>query len=193
MLFMSISLALIVFWIWITCNFDLPRKYSLRLPLLVPALVLYAFPEWTCLFCVRWTGPPRFWERTPRPRRLLKASATKTQPLATTLEVRRDPVTGKVSGFVEVPVKGAGDTAKNSTSMARRPGPPDQVLTIDTFFIHLYLLSEALTMENWRPCLFSSILGDQRVVNQLPFQTRRLWWCWKWIDGTVQVWEGRRY
>ena len=99
-------------------------------------------------FRVRWTGPPRFWERTPRPRRLLKASATKTQPLATTLEVRRDPVTGKVSGFVEVPVKGAGDTAKNSTSMARRPGPPDQVLTIDTFFLHLHLLSEALTIEN---------------------------------------------
>ena len=68
----------------------------------------------------------RFWERTPRPQRLL-AQTTPVQPLSTTLEVRRDPVTGKVVDFVEVPVRAPGTTAKNSTSMARRPGPPEQV------------------------------------------------------------------
>ena len=72
----------------------------------------------------------RFWERTPRPERLL-AETTPLQPLATTLEVRRHPVTGKVVDFVEAAVRagagGAGATTKNSTSMARRPGPPDQV------------------------------------------------------------------
>ena len=34
--------------------------------------------------------------------------------------------TGRVLGFKEVRVKDAGTTAKNSTSLRRKPGPPDE-------------------------------------------------------------------
>ena len=47
-------------------------------------------------------------------------------PVDTTLEADRDEVTGAVRGFKECPVAAAGSTAKNSTSLSRAPGPPDE-------------------------------------------------------------------
>jgi hypothetical protein len=65
----------------------------------------------------------RFWDRTPEPKRLLHAQFS---PLSTTLKVERDFTTGRVLGFKEVRLKDAGTTAKNSTSLLRKPGPPDE-------------------------------------------------------------------
>lgn len=44
-------------------------------------------------------------------------------PLGTTLKFDRDPVTGKLGEMHEVPLKSAGETARNSMSMTRAPGP----------------------------------------------------------------------
>lgn len=38
--------------------------------------------------------------------------------------MQRDPNTGKITEFYEVPIRNAGDDAKNSMSMSRAPLPP---------------------------------------------------------------------
>ena len=40
----------------------------------------------------------------------------------------RDPATGKLLQFREVPLENMGCTAKNSMSLQRAPGPPDQAV-----------------------------------------------------------------
>lgn len=40
----------------------------------------------------------------------------------------RDPTTGKLLQFREVPVDDIGQTAKNSMSLQRAPGPPDEAV-----------------------------------------------------------------
>ena len=64
-----------------------------------------------------------FWPHVPQPMRLLRCDLA---PVDTTLEADRDEVTGAVRGFKECPVAAAGSTAKNSTSLSRAPGPPDE-------------------------------------------------------------------
>ncbi|XP_043214935.1 helicase SKI2W-like isoform X1 [Amphibalanus amphitrite] len=54
--------------------------------------------------------------------------ATERSPVATMLQVDRDPTTGRVLTFSEVPIDAAelGRTAHNSFSFRRAPGPPEQ-------------------------------------------------------------------
>ncbi|XP_067012923.2 superkiller complex protein 2 [Anabrus simplex] len=49
-----------------------------------------------------------------------------SSPLGTTLKVDRDPTTGEVLQFREVPVEDTGCNAKNSMSLRRAPGPSTQ-------------------------------------------------------------------
>ncbi|EZA51202.1 hypothetical protein DMN91_012752 [Ooceraea biroi] len=44
-------------------------------------------------------------------------------PIGTTLKFDRDPVTGKIGEMQEIILQGAGETARNSMSMTRAPGP----------------------------------------------------------------------
>lgn len=64
-----------------------------------------------------------FWDRDPHPLNVLQ---TDLGPLTTTLQFSRDLRTGEITGFSEVPLEEAGCTSKNSTSMLRAPGPPDE-------------------------------------------------------------------
>ncbi|XP_056597770.1 helicase SKI2W isoform X1 [Triplophysa dalaica] len=49
-------------------------------------------------------------------------------PLHTELSVIRDPTTGMLMGFTEVPLDNTGLSAKNSLSLQRQPGPPSESL-----------------------------------------------------------------
>lgn len=44
-------------------------------------------------------------------------------PINTTLRFDRDPITGKIGEMQEIVLQGAGETARNSMSMTRAPGP----------------------------------------------------------------------
>jgi antiviral helicase SKI2 len=44
-------------------------------------------------------------------------------PIGTTLKFDRDPLTGKIGKMQEIVLQGAGETARNSMSMSRAPGP----------------------------------------------------------------------
>lgn len=61
-----------------------------------------------------------YWPRKPDVLSLLDCDLA---PLGTTLKFDRDPVTGKLGEMHEVPSKSAGETARNSMSMTRAPGP----------------------------------------------------------------------
>ncbi|XP_037087754.1 helicase SKI2W-like isoform X2 [Pollicipes pollicipes] len=54
--------------------------------------------------------------------------AVERSPVSTTLQVDRDPTTGEIRAFTEVPVDPAelGRTARNSFSLRRAPGPAEQ-------------------------------------------------------------------
>jgi len=69
--------------------------------------------------------PPavRFPKRKPDPLALLHV---RPAPRDLVLKVVRDPATGEVQDFVERRVKGAGTTARNSSSLQRAPGPPEE-------------------------------------------------------------------
>ncbi|KAG7169871.1 helicase SKI2W-like isoform X1 [Homarus americanus] len=67
----------------------------------------------------------RWFPRKPDPTRLYDISLL---PPSTCLEVERDPATGEITGLREVPNKDAGATAKNSLSMRRAPGPPEETV-----------------------------------------------------------------
>lgn len=60
----------------------------------------------------------------PRKLDILSCLNCDIAPLGTTLKFDRDPVTGKLGKMHEVPLKSAGETARNSMSMTRAPGPP---------------------------------------------------------------------
>ncbi|XP_017775290.1 PREDICTED: helicase SKI2W [Nicrophorus vespilloides] len=66
-----------------------------------------------------------FWPRTSNYESLLHYDGS---PLATTLKVQRDPNTGEITEFKEVPIQGAGATAKNSMSLTRAPGLPSETV-----------------------------------------------------------------
>jgi hypothetical protein len=73
------------------------------------------------------TGPAQqFWSRQPNPLALLQPPAS--APLEHQLRVVRDPRSGRVTGFEEVTLSAAeaGTTARNSTSLRRAPGPPEE-------------------------------------------------------------------
>lgn len=61
-----------------------------------------------------------YWPRKPDILSLLDCDLA---PLGTILKFDRDPVTGKLGEMHEVPLKSAGETARNSMSMTRAPGP----------------------------------------------------------------------
>ena len=64
----------------------------------------------------------KFWDRIPQPTREYQVSHG---PLSTTIQVERD-LSGTIVGFKEVDISDtAGKTAKNSTSMRRAPGAPN--------------------------------------------------------------------
>lgn len=44
-------------------------------------------------------------------------------PINTTLKFDRDLITGKIGEMQEIILQGAGETARNSMSMTRAPGP----------------------------------------------------------------------
>jgi len=69
--------------------------------------------------------PPavRFTRREPRPLALL---SSRPAPRDFVLKVVRDPTTGTVQDFVEKRIKGAGTTSRNSSSLQRAPGPPEE-------------------------------------------------------------------
>ena len=62
----------------------------------------------------------RFWPRTQKPESLFN---TTFSPVLTDLKVKRDPKTGKLTGYHEVAVSNAEYTGRNSTSLLRRPEP----------------------------------------------------------------------
>ena len=65
----------------------------------------------------------KFWDRVPQPNREYQVSYG---PLSTTIQVERD-LNGDVIGYKEVDISDtAGKTAKNSTSMRRAPGAPNE-------------------------------------------------------------------
>jgi antiviral helicase SKI2 len=73
------------------------------------------------------TGPAQqFWPRRPNPLALLPSPPGPSAPLDTRLRVVRDPCTGHVTDFEEIRLAEAGTTAKNSTSLRRAPGPPEE-------------------------------------------------------------------
>nr|XP_023019779.1 helicase SKI2W [Leptinotarsa decemlineata]XP_023019780.1 helicase SKI2W [Leptinotarsa decemlineata] len=65
----------------------------------------------------------KFWPREPTPKELLYYEGS---ALSTTLKVQRDPSTGEIMDFCEVPIQAVGATAKNSMSMTRIPAPPSE-------------------------------------------------------------------
>ncbi|XP_076045044.1 superkiller complex helicase subunit twister [Oratosquilla oratoria] len=67
----------------------------------------------------------RWWPRVPDPLSLYTISVG---PPSSTLEVERDPATGAITGLREVAIQDAGSTAKNSLSMKRAPGPPEEIV-----------------------------------------------------------------
>lgn len=61
-------------------------------------------------------------------------------PINTTLKFDRDPITGKIGEMQEIVLQGAGETARNSMSMTRAPGPlMDGVRGALRNFIILYI------------------------------------------------------
>ncbi|XP_077986520.1 superkiller complex protein 2-like [Glandiceps talaboti] len=62
----------------------------------------------------------KFWPREPCVDNLYH---TDNCPVQTTLQVQRKPTTGELLGYDEVEVSDTGISAKNSTSLARPPGP----------------------------------------------------------------------
>ncbi|KAK9710987.1 DEAD/DEAH box helicase [Popillia japonica] len=66
-----------------------------------------------------------FW---PRKRDITSLFEFTDSPLCSTLRINRDPSTGKILDFIEVPIKGAGANARNSMSLSRAPGPPTETV-----------------------------------------------------------------
>ncbi|CAH1977541.1 unnamed protein product [Acanthoscelides obtectus] len=73
-----------------------------------------------------------FWPRKPNPIELLHYE---NSPLCTTLKVHRNPNTGEIMGFREVPVSSAGTTAKNSMSLNRDPAPQNEATRGNASFV----------------------------------------------------------
>ncbi|KAJ8934480.1 hypothetical protein NQ314_013355 [Rhamnusium bicolor] len=71
----------------------------------------------------RYERNQEFWPRKPNPKELLYFEGS---PLCTALKVQRDPNTGEIIEFREVPIQGAGATAKNSMTLNRAPLPPTE-------------------------------------------------------------------
>ncbi|XP_070172311.1 superkiller complex protein 2 isoform X1 [Polyergus mexicanus] len=61
-----------------------------------------------------------YWSRKPNVCSLLEFDLA---PIDTTLKFDRDPITGKIGEMQEIVLQGAGETARNSMSMTRAPGP----------------------------------------------------------------------
>ncbi|GAB1863836.1 Helicase SKI2W [Camponotus japonicus] len=61
-----------------------------------------------------------YWSRIPDVCSLLEYDLA---PINTTLKFDRDPITGKIGEMQEIILQGAGETARNSMSMTRAPGP----------------------------------------------------------------------
>ncbi|XP_043272709.1 helicase SKI2W [Venturia canescens] len=64
-----------------------------------------------------------YWPREPD---ILALIDYDLSPVGTTLKFDRDPITGKISNMREDTLQGAGETARNSMSMSRAPGPPTE-------------------------------------------------------------------
>lgn len=67
----------------------------------------------------------KWFPRVPDPHRLYSLCPL---PPGSRLEVERDPATGEITGLREVASQDAGATAKNSLSLGRAPGPPEEVV-----------------------------------------------------------------
>jgi antiviral helicase SKI2 len=71
----------------------------------------------------RYERNQEFWPREPNLKDLLYFEGS---PLSTTLKVQRDPNTGEIIEFREIPVQSAGANARNSMSLNRAPAPPSE-------------------------------------------------------------------
>ncbi|KAG0710204.1 Helicase SKI2W [Chionoecetes opilio] len=67
----------------------------------------------------------KWFPRVPDPHRLYTLSPL---PPGSHLEVERDTASGEITGVREVASRDAGATAKNSLSLSRAPGPPEEVV-----------------------------------------------------------------
>ncbi|XP_066938554.1 superkiller complex protein 2 [Macrobrachium rosenbergii] len=67
----------------------------------------------------------KWFPRIPDPTRLFSVTVN---PPSTAVCVERDPATGEITGLREIWNKDAGATSKNSFSMGRAPGPPEEVV-----------------------------------------------------------------
>ncbi|XP_022902314.2 superkiller complex protein 2 [Onthophagus taurus] len=63
------------------------------------------------------------WPRKPNVPALFHCDGS---PLASTLKVVRNLETGAIEDFIEVPIEGVGETARNSTSLTRAPAPASE-------------------------------------------------------------------
>ncbi|XP_045477024.1 helicase SKI2W [Harmonia axyridis] len=72
------------------------------------------------------------WEREPNPLELLHFEGS---PLSTTLKVQRDPFTGKIEDFHEVPIEAVGATPMNSMLLNRAPIPSTKAVRGSSSFI----------------------------------------------------------
>ena len=64
-----------------------------------------------------------YWSREPEILQLLRYDLS---PVGTTLRFDRNPITGRICNMREDLLQGAGETARNSMSMTRAPGPPSE-------------------------------------------------------------------
>ncbi|XP_063870777.1 superkiller complex protein 2-like [Scylla paramamosain] len=71
------------------------------------------------------TNSRKWFPRVPEPHRLYSLCSL---PASSRLEVERDPATGEITGLREVASRDAGATSKNSLSLGRAPGPPEEVV-----------------------------------------------------------------
>ena len=73
-----------------------------------------------------------YWPREPDILSLLNHDLA---PVGTTIKFKRDPFTGKIENMVEVDLQGTGETARNSMSMTRAPGPPEESIRGSCLFM----------------------------------------------------------
>lgn len=62
-----------------------------------------------------------YWPRKPDIFALLNAEVA---PNGTSIKFKRDPITGEIGEMIEMDNQGTSETARNSMSMTRAPGPP---------------------------------------------------------------------
>ena len=78
-----------------------------------------------------------YWPREPDSLALLNYDLAS---VGNSLKFKRDAITGKIGDMVEVDLQSTGETARNSMSMRRTPGPPAEGVR-GTFSLFIYFFS----------------------------------------------------